>query len=116
YEKRCAHKVALQPMVYGTLRERFGLSSQMAIRAISKTVEAYQRDKRVHVRIQPHGAMVYDERIMSFRGLTHVSLLSLHGRLLIPLRCGAIAQGAPGRRGLTAPKGRPTWFTGTEPS
>jgi putative transposase len=89
YEKRCANKVALQPMVYGTLRERFGLSSQMAIRAIAKAVEAYKRDKRVHLRFQPHGAMVYDERIMSFKRLTHVSLLTLAGRQLIPLRYGA---------------------------
>jgi putative transposase len=89
YEKRCANKVALQPLVYATLRERFGLSAQMAIRAIAKAVEAYKRDKRVHVRFKPHGAMVYDERIMSFKGLTHVSLLSLSGRLLVPLRYGA---------------------------
>jgi putative transposase len=33
--------------------------------------------------------MVYDERIMSFKKLTHVSLLSLSGRLLIPMRYGA---------------------------
>lgn len=89
YEQRCANKVALQPLVYGPLRERFGLSSQMAIRAIAKAVEAYKRDKRVHVRVQPHGAMVYDQRIMSFKGLTHVSLLSLFGRLLVPMRYGA---------------------------
>jgi putative transposase len=89
YEKRCANKVALQPLVYGSLRERFGLSSQMAIRAIAKAVEAYKRDKRVHVRFQPQGAMVYDQRIMSFKGLTHVSLLSLSGRLLVPMRYGA---------------------------
>jgi putative transposase len=88
YEKRLANKIALQPLVYGELRARFGLSSQMAVRAISKAVEAYKRDKRVHVRLKPHGAMVYDERIMSFKGLTHVSLLTLVGRLLIPLRFG----------------------------
>ena len=65
------------------------LSSQMAIRAIAKAVEAYKRDKRVHVRFQPHGAMVYDERIMSFKGRTHVSLLCLGGRQLLPIRYGA---------------------------
>jgi putative transposase len=53
YEKRLANKIALQPLVYGALRERFGLSSQMAVRAISKAVEAYKRDKRVHVRFKP---------------------------------------------------------------
>jgi putative transposase len=89
YERRCANKIALQPLVYGDLRSRFGLSSQMAIRAISKAVEAYKRDKRVHVRFKPHGAMVYDERIMAFKGLTHVSLLTVAGRQLIPLRFGA---------------------------
>jgi putative transposase len=89
YARRLANKIALQPIVYGELRTRFGLSSQMAIRAIAKAVEAYKRDKRVHVRFQPRGAMVYDERIMSFKGLTHVSLLCVGGRLRIPIRFGA---------------------------
>jgi len=89
YERRLANKIALQPLVYGTLRERFGLSSQMAVRAISKAASAYKRDKRVHVRFKPHGAMVYDERIMSFKGLTHVSLLTIGGRQLIPIRKGS---------------------------
>jgi putative transposase len=92
YEKRLANKIALQPLVYGELRARFGLSSQMAVRAISKAVEAYKRDKRVHVRFKPHGAMVYDERIMSFKGLTHVSLLTVAGRQWIPIRFGAYQQ------------------------
>jgi predicted transposase len=89
YERQCANKIALQPLVYGKLREQYGLSSQMAIRAISKAVEAYKRDKRVHVRFRLRGAMVYDERIMTFEGLTQVSLLSLAGRLLLPMRYGS---------------------------
>jgi putative transposase len=89
YERRLANKIALQPIVYGELRARFGLSSQMAIRAIAKAVETYKRDKRVHVRFKPHGAMIYDERIMSFKGLTHVSLLTVAGRQWIPIRFGA---------------------------
>jgi putative transposase len=89
YEKRLANKIALQPFIYGTLRSEFGLSSQMAIRAIAKAVEAYKRDKRIHVKFDLHGAMVYDQRIMSFKGLTHVSLTCLGGRELIPMRYGA---------------------------
>ena len=64
----------------------------MAIRAISNAVEAYKevkkRDKTIQPTFDPHGAMVYDERIMSFRGVSHVSLLTLSGRILVPLRCG----------------------------
>lgn len=89
YEKRLANKIALQPFVYGTLRSEFGLSSQMAIRAIAKAVEAYKRDRRIHVKFDPHGAVVYDPRIMSFKGLTQVSLMCLDGRELIPMRYGA---------------------------
>jgi putative transposase len=88
YQKRLANTIALQPFVYGELRARFGLSAQMAIRAIAKAVDAYKRNKRVHVRIKPHGAMVYDERIMSFKDVTTVSLASLQGRLKVPFRYG----------------------------
>ena len=88
FAKRLANKIALQPFVYGTLRAEYGLSSQMAIRAISKAVEAYKRDKTIQPTFHPHGAMVYDERIMSFRGVSHVSLLTLSGRILVPLRYG----------------------------
>lgn len=89
YEKRLANKIALQPFVYGTLRSEFGLSSQMAIRAIAKAVEAYKRDRRIHVKFDLRGAMVYDPRIMSFKGLTQVSLMCLGGRELVPMRYGA---------------------------
>ena len=94
YEKRLANKIALQPFVYGALRSEFGLSSQMAIRAIAKAVEAYKRDRRIHVKFDLHGGMVYDPRIMSFKGLTQVSLMclkspGLSGRELIPMRYGA---------------------------
>jgi len=88
FGKRLANKIALQPFVYGTLRADYGLSSQMAIRSISKAVEAYKRDKSIQPTFDPHGAMVYDERIMSFQGVSHVSLLTLSGRILVPLRYG----------------------------
>src|SRR5205085_8414835 len=86
YERRVANKIALQPIVYGELRSRYGLSSQMAVRSLSKACEAYKQDKRVHVRIDLHSAMIFDQRIMSFKGLTDVSLLCLPGRQLIPFR------------------------------
>ena len=89
FQKRLANKIAIQPFVYGTLRSEYGLSSQMAIRAIAKAIEAYKRDKNIQPTFDPHGAMVYDHHIMSFRDLSHVSLLTLAGRELLPLRYGA---------------------------
>jgi IS605 OrfB family transposase len=89
FQKHSANKIALQPLVYPTLRSRFGLSSQMAVRAISKACEAYKRDKSIKPVFDPHSAMVYDERIMNVPDIAHVSLLTLSGRVVLPMRYGA---------------------------
>ncbi len=93
FAERCANKIALQRLVYYDIREQFGLSSQMTIRAISKVSEAYKRDKKVQPQFRPHGAMVYDERILSFPRIDRASLLTLDGRVEVPFRFGAYAEG-----------------------
>ncbi len=89
FQKRQANKIAIQPFVYGSLRADYGLSAQMAIRCIAKAIEAYKRDKDIQPTFDPLGAIVLDDRLMSFKGLSHVSLLSLQGRILVPMRFGA---------------------------
>jgi putative transposase len=37
---------------------------------------------------KPEGAVIYDERVMSFKGLLSVSLLTLSGRALVPFQVG----------------------------
>src|SRR5687768_16400594 len=86
YSEQCANRIALQKLTYYEARERFGLSSQMVVRAISKTVEAYKRNKMIRPRFRPHGAIPYDQRIMSWKGIEAVSLLTLSGRMVIPVR------------------------------
>jgi IS605 OrfB family transposase len=87
-----ANKFSLQKAVYHELRSRFGLSAQMTIRAISKVSEAYKRDRSIKPTFKPHSAIVYDQRILSWKGLDKVSLLSLNGRLIIATRIGAYQQ------------------------
>lgn len=69
YRERCASKFKLQKLMYDDVRERFGLSAQLTIRAIAKVVEAYKRNKDVRCFFRPEGAVVYDDRILSFKGL-----------------------------------------------
>jgi putative transposase len=88
FAHRCANKVALQQLVYRAVRQRFGLSAQMAIRAIAKVVEAYKRDTSIKPTFRSQGAMPYDERILSWKGVERVSLLTLDGRILLPVRFG----------------------------
>src|SRR5512143_3571155 len=75
FELRLANKIELQKTVYYRIREQYNLSAQMTVRAISKAVEAYKRDKSIQVEFDLDGAMPYDQRIMSWKGLDRVSLL-----------------------------------------
>ena len=88
FEAKVANKFELQKMVYGTLRTTYKLAAQLAIRAISKVTEVYKREKSSKPSFCPEGAIVFDERVMSFKGLTTVSLLTIHGRVLVPFRIG----------------------------
>ena len=88
YKERCASKFVLQKALYYEVRQRFGLSAQLGIRAIAKTVEAYKRDKSKPVAFRPDGAVVYDERILAFHGLEEASLMTLQGRAIVPMQMG----------------------------
>jgi len=88
YHNKLANKWALHKLVYYRIREQYGLSAQMTVRAISKVVEAYKRDKSKLCKFRSHGAMVYDERILSWKGLEYASVLTLEGRIKVPIRIG----------------------------
>lgn len=88
FAEKSANKFELQKLVYGELRTTYKLPAQLAIRCISKASEAYKRDKSIQPTFKSEGAVVYDERVMSFKGLTHVSLLTLTGRVLVPFIIG----------------------------
>ena len=86
--KQCASKFVLQKLVYAHVRKQFGLSAQLTIRAIAKVVEAYKRDKSKQCFFKPTGAVVYDQRILSFKGLEAASILTLQGRLTVAMQMG----------------------------
>ncbi len=88
FERKTANKIELQKIVYYDVRDKFKLSAQLVIRAIAKVAEAYKRDRSIKPEFRPDGAIVYDQRILSWKGLEAVSILALKGRLKIPIRIG----------------------------
>src|SRR6266480_5153510 len=88
FAEKNANKFELQKLVYGELRTTYHLPAQLAIRAISKASEAYKRDKSIKPTFKPEGAIAYDPRVMAFKGLGQVSLITLSGRVLVPFRMG----------------------------
>jgi IS605 OrfB family transposase len=86
---KSANKIKLQKVVYTELRTRFGLSAQMAVRSIAQACEAYKRDRSVLPVFREFAAMPYDQRMMSFKGVDRVSLLTLTGRIIVPVIMGS---------------------------
>jgi IS605 OrfB family transposase len=85
FRERTAHKIRLQKLVYADLRASLGLSAQLTVRAISNGAAADKRDTRVPPTFRAHGAIVYDPRVVSWKGRDHVSMLTLEGRQSIPV-------------------------------
>lgn len=71
------------------MRETFGLAAQLAVRCIAKVADAYKRDRKSRRSFAPHGAVAYDDRILSFAlPDSLVSIWTLDGRQAIPFVCG----------------------------
>ena len=82
-------QLALHKLVYYQVRQRFGLSAQMAVRGIAKVVDAYALDKRTKRKFRTDGAFPYDARILSWDLESEtVSLWTVAGRRRMPFECG----------------------------
>jgi len=89
WESQTFQQYPLHHLAYHTVRERYGLSAQMTVRAIAKVADAYKLDKRIQRTFKSHGAFPYDSRILSFRtGEQTVSIWTLAGRQRMGYLCG----------------------------
>ena len=89
HAKRCFGRTALHRLSYRESRERFGLSAQMAVRAIGSVVECFNRDRRTLPVFRAHAAFPYDSRILRIdRERGEISIWTLVGRQAIPFVCG----------------------------
>jgi putative transposase len=88
FELKIANKYELQKRFYKDIRDRFNLSAQFAIRVISKVVEAYKRDKSIKPQFRELGAIQYDQRNLSWKGLDRVSMITAKGRMKFRTRIG----------------------------
>jgi putative transposase len=89
WETRIFGKFALQKLCYEQVREQFGLSAHMMIRALAKVGDAYKLDKKAKRTFRLLASIAYDDRILSFAlPKSEVSIWTLSGRQAIPFVCG----------------------------
>lgn len=74
---------------YYDVRSRFSLSAQVTVRMIAKVADAYKLDRKHRRTFMEHGAITYDERILSWRmsDLT-ASVWTTSGRQRMPFLTG----------------------------
>lgn len=97
FEEKVFSQPSVHRLCYAKIRENYGLSAQLAVRAIGKAVETFKRDKKKCPAFKPHSAVIYDERILSFKGLDRVSIYALSSRLLLPAIFGKYQQERRGK-------------------
>lgn len=88
WETKAFRQYDLHKLVYAELRQRFGLSSQVAVRCIAKVADAYKIDQKTQRVFRKHSAQPYDDRILRFLANDAVSLWLLSGREKIGFACG----------------------------
>jgi putative transposase len=90
WEHRTFGKFDLQKVLYHVIKDDYGLSAQMVVRCLAKVGNSYKLDRDTQRTYQLHGAIAYDDRILSFTlAKQTVSIWTLAGRQTIPFVCGA---------------------------
>jgi putative transposase len=89
WESKTFRQFAIHKLTYQAARETFHLAAQLAVRCIAKVADAYKLDRKTQRTFQRHGAVPYDDRILSYnlKG-SEVSIWTLDGRQAIPFVCG----------------------------
>jgi IS605 OrfB family transposase len=89
WETKTFRQFPIHRLTYGAVRDTFGLAAQLTVRCIGKVADAYKLDRETQRTFQPHGAIPYDERILSYNMAgSEVSIWTLDGRQAIPFVCG----------------------------
>ncbi|HEX8235774.1 MAG TPA: hypothetical protein VF600_07435 [Abditibacteriaceae bacterium] len=113
WESQTFGQFALHKISYEVTRTRFDLSAQVVVRCIKKVCDAYALDKKVQRTFKPHGAISYDERILTYKIEEQtVSIWTIEGRIKMPFVCGerqkTLLQTRQGESDLALVKGK--WY------
>ena len=81
-------KVTIQKNLYYDIRSQFELSAQMTVRLVGKVSESYLADRSCYHEFKSHGAIIYDQRILTIKTLDACSILTLEGREKISMSFG----------------------------
>lgn len=89
FKTKTFNQIKLHHLTYREARDKFPeLSSQFIVRAIAKVSDSYVAEKKRFHKFKKYSAVVYDQRLLSFKRLSIASINSVNGRLKIPFIIG----------------------------
>lgn len=108
WERRCFRQFNLHKEVYYAIKDTYGLSAQLVVRAISKVADAYKLDNKKQRKFREFGAITYDSRVLSYTAKQEASLSVIGGRIKVSYVCHRpeLMQYAKGEADLLYIKGK----------
>jgi IS605 OrfB family transposase len=89
WQAREFRRLPLQKLVYHDIKASFRLGAQILVRCIAKVADAYKLDRKTKRTFNPHGAIAYDDRNLTwYTTNSAVTIWTLHGRQYIPYSAG----------------------------
>jgi putative transposase len=89
WQAREFRRLPLQKLVYHNIKDSFRLGAQILVRCIAKVADAYKLDRKTQRTFQPHGAIAFDDRNLTwYTDKAAVSIWTLQGRQYIPYSAG----------------------------
>ncbi len=94
WQAREFRRLPLQKLVYHDIKDSFRLGAQILVRCIAKVADAYKLDRMTQRTFQPHGALAFDDRNLTwYTDKSAVSIWTLQGRQHIPYSAGEHQRG-----------------------
>lgn len=88
FDNQVNSQFRLQHLMYYYIRKHYKLSAQMAVRVIDKVAGLHRISRHRFYNFKPHSTIIYDSRMLSFKGINEISVLTLSGRQIIPIKIG----------------------------
>lgn len=111
WDTKTFRQFPLHKLTYYAVKEMFQLTAQVVVRAISKVADAYKLDKKSKRTFKPHGAIAFDNRILTYKlDSMELNIWTVEGRQKMSFACGKrqleLLKGQHGESDLCLVKGK----------
>jgi putative transposase len=111
WDSKTFKQFPLHKLTYYAVKEMFKLTAQVVVRVISKVADAYKIDHKTKRTFGLHGAIAYDNRILTYRlNSMELNIWTVEGRQKMPFACGKrqleLLKGQHGESDLCFVKGK----------